>query len=139
MLQVHVRRSGGGVPGHLIILAVLIVVLIVAVAWGIRHRPTRPLESSPPPTLAVEASPGVGRPAETPAPAPTPTLGPNDVMVYTLDGQTVCSGYPVGDLGYRLRCALPADVRLFRVVDAGGNSTLTIRYTDQVVVRVGPK
>jgi hypothetical protein len=112
-------------------LALVVVGALLVGYWGLTHRPVRSLTSSLPAVPSVVESPGEG------APLPTPTLGPDDVNVYTLAGETVCSGYPVGDLGYELRCAVPEGIRLFRVVDMAGNATLAVRYNEQIVIRVG--
>jgi hypothetical protein len=111
--------------------ALLITGVLLVGYWGFTHRPVRSRTRSLPATATVVEQPGGG------ASLATPTLGLSDVYVYTLDGETVCSGYPVGDLGFELRCAVPEGVRLFRVVDADGNSTLAVRYNEQVVIRVG--
>lgn len=112
-------------------LALVVVGALLVGYWGLTHRPLRSRTSSLPGALTMAESPGEE------VPLPTPTLGPNDVYVYTLEGETVCSGYPVGDLGYGLRCAVPEGIRLFRVVDVAGNSTLAVRYNEQIVIRVG--
>lgn len=114
-------------------IALVVVGALFVGYWGLTHRPVRSLNASLPTNpVAVESSSG-----GAPLPLPTPTLGPADVYVYTLGGETVCSGYPVGDLGYQLRCAVPEGIRLFRVVDSAGNSTLAVRYSEEVVIRVG--
>lgn len=54
-----------------------------------------------------------------------------------LGSRELCRGYPVGDLGYHLRCGAPAGVHLFRVVDAAGKSSLAVRYNERLLIRVG--
>lgn len=125
------------------VMAIAVTLILVGiVAWGITHRPIRRRGGPVLPTIPAIQTPMAV--AETPQPGggpvlPTPTLGSNDVMVYTLDGREVCSGHLVGELGYSLQCGAPAGVHLFRIVDAAGESTLAVRYNEQFLVRVGPR
>jgi len=140
MSQSGTRPPGTGGYGLLLIAVGIVIVLIVAVAWARLHPPVRSRVTTAPP-LGTAGTP-TPQPATPPAGGgpviPTPTPGPNDVMVYTLDGREVCNGFPVGNLGYELRCAVPADTYLFRVINSAGESVLAVRYNGQMVVRVGP-
>ncbi|MFQ5854517.1 MAG: hypothetical protein ACE5LU_02575 [Anaerolineae bacterium] len=138
-MQNDMPRFGTRGPGHLVTFAMIALVLIAIGYWGITHRPIRRREGPLPPAVSVSLTEVASQQPNATAVVPTPTLSPNDVMVYTLDGQEVCSGYPLGHLGYNLRCGVPAGVHLFRVVDAAGESTLAVRYNEQVLVRVGPQ
>ena len=122
-----------------IVVAVVVPLLFIGIVqWGLTHRPVRRGEGPLPATkLAVQPTGTATSPPAAGAAEPTPLLGPNDVTVYTLDGRELCRGYPVGEMGYYLRCSAPAGVYLFRVVDAAGTSILAVRYNEQVLVRVG--
>lgn len=137
MSQIDMQPSGIGALGRAAIAIVIGLVVITVVYWGVTHRPVRQRADDLPPAMSDIQAQTARQQAVGGAAAPTPTLGPNDVLVYTVDGRDVCSGYPIGKLGYHLRCGAPAGVHLFRVVDQAGQSTLAVRYTDQVLIRVG--
>ena len=131
-------RPGWGRPGQFAVAALVLLILAAIVYWALTNRPMRSVGDTTPPAIPIVGANATLQPSIR-LPTPTPTLGPNDVMVYTLDGQEVCSGYPVGNLGYALRCALPADYHLFRVVNQAGRSTLAVRFNEQIVVHVGDR
>ncbi|RMD63008.1 hypothetical protein D6833_06140 [Candidatus Parcubacteria bacterium] len=141
MYDYNTPRSRAGGPGHLIIAIVVFIILIAIIYWGVTHPPTRRRGGALPPPVPVLptsiAGPGIPPPGGGPV-EPAPTLSPGEVMVFTIDGHAVCRGYPVGELGYHLQCGAPAGVNLFRVVNAAGESALAVRYTDEVLIRVGP-
>jgi len=138
MSHSETRRPWGLALLEIAVAVVIPLLFIGIVQWGLTHRPVRRGEGPLPATKpAVQPTGAATSPPASGAAEPTPLLGLNDVTVYTLDGRELCRGYPMGDLGYHLRCSAPAGVHLFRVVDSAGTSILAVRYNEQVLVRVG--
>ena len=111
------------------------VALVFIVYWGLTHRPVRQLEATEPPFLSVlqfqkQSANG------TEIADMLLSNEPGDVFVQTLDGIDVCSGYPVGTLGFSLRCGVPSGTNLFRVTRAGGDTSLAVRYNAQTLIDV---